>query len=127
MLSPLFNQSGKLPNGAANCITSPAGVAKAFVEGTNPDVTKRAIAKYMRMKDQKELAEAYEMLDGLTPRKPSPTLEVFKNIIADLTSQIPAARSAELKDFIDGRFLEELDRSGFIDGLYRQSDLQLQR
>jgi hypothetical protein len=81
----------------------------------------------MRMKDQKELAEAYEILDSLTPRKPSPTLEVFKNIIADLTSQIPAARSAELKDFIDVRFLEELDRSGFIDGLYRQSDPQLQR
>lgn len=99
-------------------------LVKSFVEGihlirTNPEVTKRVIAKYMRMSDQKELDEAYEILDGLTQRKPYPTLEGFKNIIADLSSKIPAARTADPKDFVDVRFLEELDRSGFIDGLYR--------
>jgi len=99
-------------------------LVKSFVEGihlirTNPEVTKRAIAKYMRMTDQKELDEAYEILDGLTQRKPYPTLEGFKNIIADLSPKISAARTADPKDFVDVRFLEELDRSGFIDGLYR--------
>ena len=63
-------------------------LVKSFVEGihlirTNPEVTKRAIAKYMRMKDQKELDEAYEILDSLTQRKPYPTLEGFKNIISE--------------------------------------------
>ena len=58
MLSPRFNPSGTLPNGAANCMTSLACVAKAFVEGihltrTKPDVTKRAIAKYMRRRIKK--------------------------------------------------------------------------
>jgi NitT/TauT family transport system substrate-binding protein len=99
-------------------------LVKSFVEGihlirTNPEVTKRAIAKYMRMKDQKELDEAYEILDSLTQRKPYPTLEGFKNIISELSAKIPAARTAEPKDFVDVRFLEELDRSGYIDGLYR--------
>ena len=99
-------------------------LVKSFVEGihlirTNPAVTKRAIAKYMRMKDQKELEEAYEILDSFTERKPYPTLEGFKNIIADLSPKIAAARTADPKDFVDVRFLEELDRSGFIDGLYR--------
>ena len=99
-------------------------LTKAFVEGihlikTNPEVAKRAIAKYMRIKDEKELAEAYEILGGLTQRKPYPTLEGFKNIIAELSAKIPAAKSADPRDFIDARFLEELDRSGFIDGLYR--------
>ena len=99
-------------------------LVKSFVEGihlirTNPEVTKRSIAKYMRMKDQKELDEAYEILDSLTQRKPYPTLEGFKNIIAELSPKIPAARTADPKDFVDVRFLEELDRSGFIDGLYR--------
>jgi hypothetical protein len=47
-------------------------------------------------------------------------LEGFKNIIAELSPKIPAARTADPKDFVDVRFLEELDRSGFIiDGLYR--------
>ena len=99
-------------------------LVKSFVEGihlirTNPDVSKRAIAKYMRMKDQKELDESYEILDSLTQRKPYPTLEGFKSIIGDLIPKIPAAKSAEPKDFVDVRFLEELDRSGYIDGLYR--------
>ena len=99
-------------------------LVKSFVEGihlirTNPEVTKRAIAKYMRMKDQKELDEAYEILDSLTQRKPYPTLEGFKSIISDLSPKIPAAKTAEPKDFVDVRFLEELDRTGYIDGLYR--------
>jgi len=77
-------------------------LVKSFVEGihlirTNPEVTKRAIAKYMRMKDEKELAEAYEVLDSLTQRKPYPTVEGFKNIIAELSPKIPAARTADPK------------------------------
>ena len=99
-------------------------LVKSFVEGihlikTNPEVTKRAIGKYMRMKDQKELDESYEILDSLTQRKPYPTLEGFKNIISELSAKIPAANTAEAKDFVDVRFLQELDRSGYIDGLYR--------
>jgi NitT/TauT family transport system substrate-binding protein len=99
-------------------------LTKSFVEGihsikTNREATKRAIGKYMRLKDQRELEEAYEILDGLTQRKPYPTLEGFKNIIAELSPQIPAAKTADPKDFVDVKFLEELDRSGFIDGLYR--------
>jgi hypothetical protein len=99
-------------------------MTKSFVEGihlikTNPEVAKRAVAKYMRMKDQKELDEAYEILDSLTQRKPYPTLEGFQNIITDLSPKMPAAKNANPKDFVDVRFLEELDRSGFIDKLYR--------
>ena len=61
-------------------------LVKSFVEGihsikTNREPTKRAIGKYMRMKDQKELDEAYEILDSLTQRKPYPTLEGIKTII----------------------------------------------
>lgn len=99
-------------------------LTKSFVEGihlvkTNPEVAKRAVAKYMRMKDQKELDEAYEILDSLTQRKPYPTMEGFKNIITELSPKMPAAKNADPKDFVDVRFLEELDRSGFIDRLYR--------
>jgi ABC-type nitrate/sulfonate/bicarbonate transport system substrate-binding protein len=43
----------------------------SFVEGihlikTNPEIAKRAVAKYMRMKDPEELDEAYEILDSFT-------------------------------------------------------------
>jgi ABC-type nitrate/sulfonate/bicarbonate transport system substrate-binding protein len=99
-------------------------LTKSFVDGihlvkTNPDSAKRAIGKYMRIKDEKDLDEAYEILASLTQRKPYPTLEGFKNIIAELSAKIPAAKSADPKDFVDIRFLDELDRSGYIDNLYR--------
>jgi NitT/TauT family transport system substrate-binding protein len=99
-------------------------LTKSFVDGihlvkTNPDSAKRAIGKYMRIKDEKDLDEAYEILASLTQRKPYPTLEGFKNIIAELSAKIPAAKSADPKDFVDVRFLDELDRSGYIDNLYR--------
>jgi ABC-type nitrate/sulfonate/bicarbonate transport system substrate-binding protein len=99
-------------------------LTKSFVDGihlvkTNPDSAKRAIGKYMRIKDEKDLDEAYEILASLTQRKPYPTLEGFKNIIAELSAKIPAAKSADPKDFVNIRFLDELDRSGYIDKLYR--------
>jgi ABC-type nitrate/sulfonate/bicarbonate transport system substrate-binding protein len=99
-------------------------LTKSFVEGihlikTNPEAAKRTVGKYMRVKDQKELDEAYEILDSFTQRRPYPTMEGFKNIISELSSKMPAARNADPKDFVDVRFLEELDRSGFIDKLYR--------
>ena len=59
------------------------------------------------------------MLRSFLPRKPYPTIEGFKAVFAELAEQIPAAKSADPKDFIDTRLLEELDRSGYIDGLYK--------
>jgi len=83
---------------------------------TNPEVSKRAFRKYMRLQQERELDDAYQVLRGFMPRKPYPTLEGFKAVFAE---QIPAAKIADPKDFVDTRFLEEFDRSGYIDGLYR--------
>jgi NitT/TauT family transport system substrate-binding protein len=99
-------------------------VVKSFVEGVhlmtvNPEISKRAFRKYLRMQQEGELEDAYQLLRGFIPRKPYPTVEGFKAVLAELAEQIPAAKSADAKDFFDTRFLEELDRSGYIDGLYR--------
>jgi len=32
---------------------------------------------------------------------------------------LAAARTANPRDFMDARFIQELDKSGYIDGLYR--------
>ena len=99
-------------------------VIKSFVEGihlatVNPEIPKKAFRKYLRLQQERELEDAYQNLRGFLPRKPYPTLEGFKAVFAELAEQIPAAKTADPKDFVDTRFLEELDRSGYIDGLYR--------
>ena len=99
-------------------------VIKSFVEGihlamTNTELSKQAFRRYIRLQQERELEEALQALRNFLPRKPYPTLEGFKAVFAELSDQIPAAKTADPKDFIDTKMLEELDRSGYIDGLYR--------
>ena len=97
---------------------------KAYVEAihlvkTNPEISKKAFAKYRQTKDEKRIDDAYQVLRETVKPKPYPSIEGFKTIIEDASERIPAAKKANPKDFIDVSLLEELDRSGFIDALYR--------
>ena len=98
---------------------------KSIIEGIhmmreNPAIAKRAIAKRMQTRDEKELEDSYQLLRSFIQVKPYPTLEGFKTIFADLAKRVPAAKNADPRDYVDTRFIDELDRSGFIDKLYRQ-------
>jgi ABC-type nitrate/sulfonate/bicarbonate transport system substrate-binding protein len=97
---------------------------KAYVEAihlvkTNPELSKRAFAKYRQTKEEKRVEDAYQTLREIVKAKPYPSLEGFKTIIKDASERMPAAKTANPKDFIDTSLLEELDRSGYIDALYR--------
>ena len=94
---------------------------KAFVEAihavrTNPALSKRALAKYRHTKDEKQTEDAYQTLREIVKPKPYPSIDGFKTIINDASERIPAAKNANPKDFMDTSLLEELDRSGYIDG-----------
>lgn len=99
-------------------------VVKSVIEGihlmrTNPTVAKRALAKRMQIRDEKEIEDTYQLLKSFVQVKPYPTLDGFKTIFDDLAKRVPAAKKANPKDYVDTRFIEELDKSGFIDALYR--------
>ena len=99
-------------------------MVKAYVEAihlvrTNPEISKRAFAKYRKTNDEKQLDEAYDTLREMVRPKPYPSMDGFKTIFKDVSDRIPTARTANPKEFIEASFLEELDRSGYIDGLYR--------
>jgi ABC-type nitrate/sulfonate/bicarbonate transport system substrate-binding protein len=99
-------------------------VLKSYVEAihlvkTNPDISKKAFAKYRQSKDEKRIQDAYQALRDMVKAKPYPSIEGFRTIIKDASERIPAAKTANPKDFIDASLVEELDKSGFIDALYR--------
>ena len=99
-------------------------VVKSIIDGVqlirnNPAVAKRAIGRYMQIKDEKVLEESYQQLKGTAEIKPYPSAEGFKTILDDLAKKLPAARTANPREFMDARFIQELDKSGYIDGLYR--------
>lgn len=99
-------------------------MVKSYVEAihivrTDSEEAKRAFVKYRKTKDPKQLEDAYQTLRETVKPKPYPNLEAFKTIFKDVSDRIPAAKTANPKDFVDTSFLDELDKSGYIDGLYR--------
>ena len=97
---------------------------KAMVEGihtykTNKGFSIQVISKYMRVKDQEALEDSYAFFSNLVPEKPYPTVKGVAEALEELGPREPKARSAKPEDFVDMRFVRELDESGFIDQLYR--------
>jgi len=99
-------------------------IVKSYVDAIhivriNPETTKRAFVKYRKSKDETQLEEAYQTLREIVKIKPYPNLEGFKTIFKDVSDRIAGAKTANAREFVDTSFLEELDKSGYIDGLYR--------
>jgi len=49
----------------------------------------------------------------------SERIEGADDLIDELAKKLPAARTVNPRDFMDTRFIQELDKSGYIDGLYK--------
>ncbi|OLC34183.1 MAG: hypothetical protein AUH81_12735 [Candidatus Rokubacteria bacterium 13_1_40CM_4_69_5] len=97
---------------------------RALVEGihfykTNKAAALASIGKFMKLEDPDALEETYKQYAGrLTPRAPYPTAKGVKTILDDLGATDPKAKGANPADFIESRFVRELEESGFIKALY---------
>jgi len=81
----------------------------------------RVLAKYLGIQDREVLERAYDdaITDEKLPPKQYPSLEGIKKILEPLGESEPKAKAARPEDFVDMRFIKELDDSGFIDELYK--------
>ena len=52
-------------------------------------------------------------------KKPYPTRDGFANVISEVTKSLPKAAGLKYEDVVDNSILEKLDKSGFIDALYK--------
>ena len=88
---------------------------------TDRETAKKVLAKYLGPQDKDVLEKRYDYVsvDERLPPKQYPTLEGIKNILESLAETDPKAKTAKPEDFIDIRFIKELDESGFIDELYK--------
>jgi ABC-type nitrate/sulfonate/bicarbonate transport system substrate-binding protein len=98
---------------------------RAYVEAshynlTNPKGAQRILQKYLAIKDQKTVEEAYnEIVAKLTLKVPYPTEPGIQLYLDQLKIKNPKAAQAKPSDFTDLSFLKELESSGFIDKLYK--------
>ena len=77
------------------------------------------LKKWTRSSDRAALEETYRIFGSIIPAKPYGTEEGWKNLLEVLSAADPKARQLETKDMFDYAFLSEIDKSGFIDALYR--------
>jgi NitT/TauT family transport system substrate-binding protein len=75
-----------------------------------------ALTKWFNVRDSLVQERMYREVEEI-PRKPYPTVEGIKATLAFYDS--PEMRKYKAEDFYDSSFMSDLDKSGFIDRLYR--------
>jgi NitT/TauT family transport system substrate-binding protein len=101
------------------------GIVKGIVEGialakTRKDIAMKSIAKWLRVSDPEVMEEVYrEVAEKSLSEKPYPTIGGIQLLLNELASQEPRFSNARPEDFIETSVLRALDKSGFIDSLYR--------
>jgi ABC-type nitrate/sulfonate/bicarbonate transport system substrate-binding protein len=100
-------------------------LVRAYVEGIHYAKTRRefsigVLKKYMKNDDTAYLGEIYELyLQHFIPKVPTPSPEAVRTVLRQLGEKDPKARNATPQQFMDTRFMEELEKDGFIQRLWR--------
>jgi NitT/TauT family transport system substrate-binding protein len=92
---------------------------KGFIEGiyytaAHKDETKKIITKYLKTTDPEILEATYQSFLQVTDYSANPNLEGIRNAIEEVAQRVPAAKNKKPEDFIDTRFLKELQRENFF-------------
>jgi NitT/TauT family transport system substrate-binding protein len=98
---------------------------RAYVEAvhynlTNPKGAQKILQKYLAIKDDKSIEEAYnEIVFKLTRRVPYPTEPGIQLFLDQLKIKNSKAGLVKPSEFTDISFLKELESSGYIDRMYK--------
>src|SRR5919198_2412395 len=97
------------------------GIAFIAQERNASDV-KRVLGKYLKFDDPAKTEDAYKSLKGyaLNIRKPYPTNEGVNSLINFLAKFNPKVAKVTVQDVVDASLVGELDRTGFIDAVYKE-------
>ena len=93
------------------------GVAFALSPRTKPAVIE-TIARRLKTSNPALAEQGYQDLLRATDRKPYPSAEGLNNVQRLMKLRNPAVADLKYESLIDGKLIQELDRSGFIDQLY---------
>jgi hypothetical protein len=96
----------------------------AHIEATqtfkaHKEETKKIISKYSRITNEDYLESAYTASAKLYDRVPLVTRSGVETQIKEATSRKPGAQ-LRFEDMVDESIVRELEKSGFIDKVYKQ-------
>jgi len=95
---------------------------KAYVEGmhryrTDRDFTVGVQAEYSGIADRSVAEETYDLTRPGMPHVPYPVVAALQTLLDFMANELPEAKNADARKFIDDRFIRELEASGFIAAL----------
>lgn len=98
---------------------------KAYVEGmhryrTDREFTVRVQAEYSGITDRSVAEETYDLTQPGMPSVPYPVISSLQTLLDFMAQELPEAKDADARRFVDDRFIRELDENGFIAGLSNQ-------
>ena len=98
-------------------------VMQGFVETihlfkTRPDIIVPLLQRYLNIEDRKAAEQLYAFHVPVFQKIPRPSFPGMQTLRELLVQKYPAASSLNESDIADSSFIDEIARSGFIDGLY---------
>jgi NitT/TauT family transport system substrate-binding protein len=102
-------------------------VAKRFMRGflegmktylENEEFSVKVIQKWTRAKNRDEVKEAYAQQARHMLRVPRTNLDGVRSILEGM-EKLPGAKGADPRRFVDSGLLDELEKEGFLKGLYK--------
>lgn len=95
---------------------------KAYVEGmhryrTDREFTVGVQAEYSGIADRSVAEQTYDLTQPGMPRVPYPVVASLQTLLDFMAKELPEAKKADAKEFIDDRFVRELEESGFVASL----------
>ncbi len=99
-----------------------ASITEAIAfEQQHPARTMAIIAQYAHLNDPDLLAKTYHAVIPHLNRVPLPSPNDIRQALALIAIRNPQARGADPARFVDTSFVEQLEKDGFIDKLYKGS------
>ena len=95
---------------------------QAYIEGTkiartDPETTKQIIGKYTKTENKEDLDETYNTYAKVWEQAPYVSAAGIQTLLNFAVN--PAGKTAKPEQFIDNSFVAELEKSGFIEKLYK--------
>jgi ABC-type nitrate/sulfonate/bicarbonate transport system substrate-binding protein len=103
----------------------PRRVVRALIEAihlfkTDKTASIRVLARWTKTQDREVLDELYETYSGkYLLRGPAPSEKGVRAVLDSLSDRVPAAKTANARDFFDDGFVRELVESGLLKSLYQ--------
>ena len=86
---------------------------------TDREFTYKSMAKYTKIQDTVVLQKAYDFyMSKVLEKAPYINMAGVHNVLEDLAKTVPAAKNAKPEQFVDLRFLDNLEKSGLLKELY---------